>query len=126
MWRSAASVLPSSRQRSTAPNAAKALLDKAIAAKGGLAKLQSIRTVHSEGTMIVMPADHVIQPTAQFQKAVADAVAVIADEPATLVLFGVEPTYPATGFGYIQRGDRVATRTCPTYRVKSFQENQTC
>ena len=32
---------------------AKALLDKAIAAKGGLAKLQSIKTVHSEGTMIV-------------------------------------------------------------------------
>jgi zinc protease len=32
---------------------AKALLDKAIAAKGGLAKLQGIRTVHSEGTMIV-------------------------------------------------------------------------
>ena len=33
--------------------AAKALLDKAIAAKGGLAKLQGIKTVHSEGTMIV-------------------------------------------------------------------------
>jgi zinc protease len=34
-------------------NPAKALLDKAIAAKGGLAKLQGIRTVRSEGTMIV-------------------------------------------------------------------------
>jgi zinc protease len=36
-----------------APNPAKAMLDKAIAAKGGLAKLQGIKTVHSEGTMIV-------------------------------------------------------------------------
>jgi zinc protease len=32
---------------------AKAILDKAIAAKGGLGKLQRIKTVHSEGTMIV-------------------------------------------------------------------------
>jgi zinc protease len=31
----------------------KALLDKAVAAKGGLAKLQSVKTVRSEGTMIV-------------------------------------------------------------------------
>jgi hypothetical protein len=34
-------------------NAAKAMLDKAIAAKGGLGKLQGIKTVRSEGTMIV-------------------------------------------------------------------------
>jgi zinc protease len=34
-------------------NTAKALLDKAIAAKGGLSRLQGIKTVHSEGTMIV-------------------------------------------------------------------------
>jgi hypothetical protein len=35
------------------PMSPRALLDKAIAAKGGLAKLRSIKTVHSEGTMIV-------------------------------------------------------------------------
>jgi hypothetical protein len=34
-------------------NSAKAMLDKAIAAKGGLAKLQGIKTVLSEGTMMV-------------------------------------------------------------------------
>src|SRR5262249_5391608 len=37
--------------RMTQSNAAKALLDKAITAKGGLVKLQGIRTVRSEGTM---------------------------------------------------------------------------
>jgi zinc protease len=36
-----------------APLTAKALLDKAIAKKGGLARLQGIKTVRSEGTMIV-------------------------------------------------------------------------
>jgi zinc protease len=40
-------------QAKAAANAAKALLDKAIAAKGGLARLQNIKTVRSEGTMIV-------------------------------------------------------------------------
>jgi zinc protease len=35
------------------PSAARAMLDKAIAAKGGLSKLQGIKTVRSEGTMIV-------------------------------------------------------------------------
>jgi hypothetical protein len=35
------------------PDAAKTLLDKAIAAKGGLAKLQGIKTVRAEGTMTV-------------------------------------------------------------------------
>jgi len=45
-------VVPSERATSRLQsNAAKALLDKAIASKGGLAKLQGIRTVRSEGTM---------------------------------------------------------------------------
>lgn len=87
----------------------------------GLAAIQMLAT-DPDATMLVMPADHVIHPTDQFQKAIQEAVSVTADEPSTLVLFGVEPTYPATGFGYIQRGEKVATRTCPTYRVKSFQE----
>ena len=38
------------------PDAAKTLLDKAIAAKGGLAKLQGIKTVRAEGTMTVQSA----------------------------------------------------------------------
>jgi len=48
------SASPSSRlsQAPKAPNTAKALLDKAVAAKGGLAKLQGIKTVRVEGTMI--------------------------------------------------------------------------
>jgi zinc protease len=41
------------RQEDGKGNPAKALLNKAIAAKGGLAKLQGIKTVRSEGTMIV-------------------------------------------------------------------------
>lgn len=87
----------------------------------GLAAIQLL-AVDPEAVMLVMPADHVIQPVDQFQKAVEQAVNLISDEPTSMVLFGVEPVYPATGFGYIQRDKRVATRTCPMYRVKSFHE----
>lgn len=44
-------VVPSMKDETSQPDAAKALLDKAIAAKGGLAKLRGIRTVRAEGTM---------------------------------------------------------------------------
>lgn len=87
----------------------------------GLAAIQLL-AVDPEAVMLVMPADHVIQPTEQFQQAVEQAVSLIEEEPTTLVLFGVEPDYPSTGFGYIQRGQRVETKTCPMYRVNSFHE----
>ena len=87
----------------------------------GLAAIQLL-AVDPEAVMLVMPADHVIQPTEKFQQAVEQAVSQINHEPESLVLFGVEPDYPSTAFGYIQRGERVATRMCPMYRVKSFHE----
>lgn len=87
----------------------------------GLAAIQVLAT-DPDAVMVVMPADHVIEPTAKFQQAVEQAVSLIESEPNSLVLFGVEPTFPATGFGYIQRGHRIETNLCPTYRVKSFHE----
>jgi zinc protease len=49
-------IVPAVRGVTDRPDAARALLDKAIAAKGGLAKLQAIRTVRSEGTMTAQSA----------------------------------------------------------------------
>ena len=57
-----------------------------------------------EGTMIVMPADHVIEPAEAFRATVRAAVAVIDDDPSALVTFGIKPTRPETGYGYIERG----------------------
>lgn len=59
--------------------------------------------------MLVMPSDHVIRPASEFQAAVQRAIALIEQSPNRLVLFGVPPTYPATGFGYIHRGDPIAS-----------------
>ena len=103
----------------------------------GLAAIQLL-AVDPDATMLVMPADHVIQPAAMFQQAVREAVALVEREPYSLILFGIEPTQPATGYGYIQRGEPVpmpasdgaspfsprdkAASGWPTFRVLSFQE----
>ncbi len=55
--------------------------------------------------ILLMPADHAIEDAAAFQSAV-EAGRRAAEEGA-FVLFGIMPTWPATGYGYIRRGDRL-------------------
>lgn len=52
--------------------------------------------------LLVLPADHVIKDVAAFQKAVR--VALPAVQQGKLVTFGIVPSTPETGYGYIQRG----------------------
>lgn len=85
----------------------------------GLAAMQLLVN-DPDAVMLVMPADHVIRPVAEFQRTVEKAVAIIERDSAELVLFGVVPTYPATGFGYIQRGEMLADSS--GFRVAAFRE----
>ena len=76
-----------------------------------------------DATMVVMPADHVISPTELFQKALQGAVDLVEQEPQRIVTFGIQPTYPAEVFGYIQRDDvSLAGAGFSTYRVERFRE----
>ena len=67
-----------------------------------------IAAVDDDATMIVMPADHVIEPPAVFQEAVRQAARLVDERPARLVTFGIRPTYPAESFGYIERAEPLA------------------
>ncbi len=60
---------------------------------------------HGEAVMLVLPADHVVADEEAFARAVS--VAVPQAEKGRLVTFGIVPTFPATGYGYIQTGDRL-------------------
>src|SRR5437763_16727078 len=51
-------------------------------------------------TIIVMPADHAIEPEPEFHRAVHAADQFAADFPAALLTFGIRPTYPSPGYGY--------------------------
>jgi len=76
-----------------------------------------------DAVMIVTPADHVIEPVQEFRRAAHVAARMAVEHPAALVTFGIPPTYPATGYGYIHRGAEEATRQgIAVYRVRQFKE----
>ena len=56
--------------------------------------------------MALFPSDHVIHPVAAFRAAVRSAVAEAARAPC-IYTFGIAPTHPATGYGYIELGTRL-------------------
>jgi len=59
----------------------------------------------SDPVMLVLPADHVIKNKEEFQHLLK--VAKHASEAGSLVTFGIRPTLPDTGFGYIEAIDPV-------------------
>jgi mannose-1-phosphate guanylyltransferase/mannose-6-phosphate isomerase len=56
-----------------------------------------------DALLLVMPSDHLVRDVAAFRAAIAKAVPLA--ESGHLVTFGIEPTEPNTGYGYIQRGE---------------------
>jgi len=89
--------------RNTAPAVAVALLDIAEAAPDGLA--------------LVLPSDHVIGKAKAFQAAIAAAARQAA--AGHLMTFGIAPTRPDTGYGYIERG---AALDAAASRIQRFTE----
>lgn len=76
-----------------------------------------------EGTMIVMPADHVIEPAEAFLASVRAAAAVVDEDPAAIVTFGIVPDRPETGYGYIERAAEIGRpEGIPLYAVERFRE----
>lgn len=69
--------------------------------------------------MLVMAADHVIQDVAAFQRAAGQALA--AAREGYLTTFGIVPTKPETGYGYIRQGEPLAGESAAR-RVAAFVE----
>jgi mannose-1-phosphate guanylyltransferase len=61
--------------------------------------------------LLVLAADHVIRDAAAFQAAIAAGTA--AAEAGQLVTFGIVPTAPETGYGYIEAAQSLATASAP-------------
>lgn len=86
-----------------------------------LAALVSIaKHQDSDEQIAFMPADHYIRDTVGFTHSFKLANDVSKSEN-RLVLVGVEPDYPATGLGYIQKGD-ILNEKVIVYNVHSFKE----
>ncbi|QYU66899.1 mannose-1-phosphate guanylyltransferase [Leptolyngbya sp. 15MV] len=52
----------------------------------------------------VLTADHIIEPRESFQSLLDLGFKLVEAEGSRLVTFSIKPTYPATGFGYVERG----------------------
>jgi mannose-1-phosphate guanylyltransferase len=77
----------------------------------------------SDAVMLVMPADHVIEPAQEFRRIAHAATQLAQENPRALVTFGILPTWPSTGYGYIQRGEELETRQgVAVHRVQKFRE----
>jgi mannose-1-phosphate guanylyltransferase len=76
-----------------------------------------------DAVMAVMPSDHIITPSSAFCSSLEAAQALLTERPETLVTFGIAPTFPSTGYGYIQRGAALGEHgKVPFFEVDSFRE----
>lgn len=69
--------------------------------------------------MLVMPSDHLIKDVPAFQAAVRNSLSLA--KARWLVTFGIEPTAPETGYGYIHQGDPIFGST-NSFAARSFVE----
>ncbi|MEX0965176.1 MAG: mannose-1-phosphate guanylyltransferase/mannose-6-phosphate isomerase [Pseudohongiellaceae bacterium] len=68
--------------------------------------------------LLVLPADHVIEDQTMFQQAIATALQGAKQEK--LVTFGIVPSVPETGYGYIEKGE--VLDGVDVFSVKQFVE----
>jgi mannose-1-phosphate guanylyltransferase/mannose-6-phosphate isomerase len=91
--------------RNTAPAIACAAMlalqgDVSVGSSGSAAKHEGQQAPY----LLVLPADHVMSNGAEFESAVVAALEAASEE--RLVAFGVVPTRPETGYGYLRKGVR--------------------
>ena len=76
-----------------------------------------------EEPLVQMPSDHLFRNETFYRLALRAQGALLRDRRDRTVLLGAEPTYPETGYGYIERGARVGrTLGIPVYAVRRFAE----
>ncbi|MFL6710300.1 MAG: mannose-1-phosphate guanylyltransferase/mannose-6-phosphate isomerase [Massilia sp.] len=78
-----------------------------------------LKAIDPDAVMLVLPADHVITDRAAFATAVQQAASLVGQ--GSLATFGIVPTGPETGYGYIHRGN-VAGSEGQGYAVDRFVE----
>ncbi len=70
----------------------------------------AVRRRAPDAVLALLPSDHVIEPAEAFRAALAAAFDE-AHASNALVTLGIRPTRPATGYGYIELGERIAAGT---------------
>jgi mannose-1-phosphate guanylyltransferase len=92
------------------------------AAAIALAALHVRHAARGDALLAVLPADHYIANPERYRIIVRAALEV-ARRKGRMVVLGIPPTRPETGFGYIERmGDALDSKGFPVYAVRRFTE----
>jgi mannose-1-phosphate guanylyltransferase len=92
------------------------------AAAIALAAIHVRHAAKGDAIMAVLPADHFIAQPEKYRKIVSAALE-LAREPGRMIVLGIPPTRPDTGFGYVERfGDALSSGSFPAFAVRRFTE----
>ena len=81
-----------------------------------------VRQRDPQGVVCILTADQLMSDVETFRLTLADAIKV-AHREEVIVTMGIQPDTPATGFGYIEAGDALETRTVTLFnKAKRFVE----
>ncbi len=69
----------------------------------------------------IFTADHLIEPVEPFRDCVRSAFELVRRQPDTIVTFGLQPSYPATAYGYLRVGEPLEGSS-QAHRVAQFKE----
>src|SRR5690606_8055002 len=83
----------------------------------GIKYLEEQCGCRAEDAILVIPSDHLLEPELVFLRFLEDVEPYARD--GELILFGIRPNKPETGYGYIQIGTQ---KTGPLYQVQRFVE----
>jgi mannose-1-phosphate guanylyltransferase len=92
------------------------------AAAIALAAIHVRHAAKGDALLAVLPADHYIARPELYREIMRTAFQV-AQEPERMVVLGIPPTRPETGFGYVERmGEPLQVNGHPVYAVRRFTE----
>src|SRR5467141_2448308 len=92
------------------------------AAAIGLAAIHVCHAAGGDALMAVLPADHYIELDKKYREIVSAALDV-ARHPGRMVVLGIPPTRPETGFGYVERmSESIGLKGFPVFPVLRFTE----
>jgi mannose-1-phosphate guanylyltransferase len=92
------------------------------AAAIALAAIHVRHVAKGDALMAVLPADHFIAQPEKYRKIVGAALE-LAHEPGRMIVLGIPPTRPDTGFGYVERfGNALGSSDFPAFAVRRFTE----
>lgn len=84
--------------------------------------LAHIAQKHADETVVFIHADHHVPDESDFATTITRA-SQASEQHDTIALIGLQPTYPATGFGYIKTGKTLdQDQNLPTLQVEAFVE----